>query len=189
MTTPGSHGPGEQPSSGIWGPPAGTQQPGAVPPPPPPGAFPQGAYPPPQGQFPQAQFPQGGYPPPQGSVAPGQGWTPPQPAQSGAAKWIGLVGGIVAIVLGIVAVFSFFGGDPEAGDCLRDDGSELASVDCDDDAAQYRLVGIQEGEQTQEEYLADPATCADFPTATQYFWVGDLTDPDSEGEVYCVTGV
>jgi hypothetical protein len=101
---------------------------------------------------------------------------------------VAIAGGILAIVVIAILAFAFAaGGDPEVGDCLRADGLDLATVDCDDSAAQYRLIGIQEGTQTQDEYIADPNTCSAFPESTQYFWVGDIEDPSSEGEVYCVT--
>ena len=198
MTTPGSHGPGEQPPSGGsgWGPPAGSpppgspqpgssflgQQPGSVPPPPP-----GGQYPPPQGQFPQGQY----SPQQQGQFPAGPGWTPPQqPSKGGAGKWVAIAGGILGVVVIAIVAFAFLaGGDPEVGDCLKADGPDLAVVDCDDSTAQYRLEGIQDGTQTQDEYIADPNTCSEFPTSTNYFWVGELDDPTSEGVVYCVTDV
>lgn len=188
MTTPGSHGPGDQPPGGGsgWGPPAGASgggygQPGSVPPPPPPGQFP-----PPQGQYGQApgQVPRQ----PHGASA-GPGWTPPEQKKSGAGKWIGIGAAILALIVVAVLALAFLGGgDPEAGDCLQEDGEELAVVDCDDDEAAYRIVGVQEGEQTFAEYQADPNTCADFlPESTQFFWVGDQSDANAEGVVYCVT--
>jgi hypothetical protein len=193
MTTPGSHGPGEQPPSGGsgWGPPAGAPQQAAVPPPPP-GQFPHGQYPP-QGQPAPGQFPQGQYPPPQGQPAPGQfggqAWTPQPQAQpsSKVGKWVGIAAGVVAVlIIGILAL-AFLGGDPEVGDCLREDGEELAVVDCDDSDAAWRLVGIQDGEQSYDEYLNDPETCADFlPEAIQSFWVGENGDETGQGAVYCV---
>jgi hypothetical protein len=174
MTTPGSHGPGQQPSSGVggWGPPSVGQQPGSFPPPPP-GAVPQGQYPPPDGAFAQ-----------------GQGWAPQQQSKGGGAgTWIGIIGGIVAVLLVVVAVLAFIGGDPEVGDCLQEDGQDLSVVDCDDADAAWRLVGVQEGEQTYDEYLADPQTCADFlPEAIQSFWIGENGDQSGQGQVYCVAG-
>ena len=44
-------------------------------------------------------------------------------------------------------------------------------------------IGVQEGQQTQDEYLADPETCIDFPESVQSFWV---EDSDGQGDVYCV---
>ena len=79
------------------------------------------------------------------------------------------------------------GGDPEAGDCLSEDGQELAVVDCDDSAAAWRLLGIQEGEQSYDEYLADPETCSAFPSADQSFWIGENGDQTGQGVVYCVS--
>ena len=186
MTTPGSHGPGEQPPSGGpgWGPPAGspqpgtpqpgTPQPGSVPPPP------AGQYPPPQGQYPQQQ----------GQFPGGPGWTPPQQqSKGGAGKWLAIGGGILAVVVIAVLAFAFLAaGDPEVGDCLEEDGQQLAVADCDDSAAAWKLIGIQDGEQSYDEYLADPETCAEFlPEAVQSFWVGENGDNTGQGVVYCVS--
>jgi hypothetical protein len=217
MTTPGSHGPGEQPPAGGsgWGQPTGgSPQPGSVPPPAghpqgqqpgqfpqgqqpgqfPEGQYPQGQYPQGQqpGQFPQGQYPQGQYPPPQGQFPPGQpqGWAPAQQSKSSVGKWLAIGGGIVAVlIVAVVALALLAGGDPEPGDCLSEDNQELAVVDCDDSSAAWRLIGVQEGEQSYDEYLADPETCAAFPTAEQSFWVGENGDQTGQGVVYCVTGV
>ena len=163
MTTPGSHGPGEQPPSGGpgWGPPAGSpepggsfaaQQPGSVPPPPP------GQYPPPQ-----------------------------QPSKGGAGKWLAIGGGLLAVLVIGILIFAFLGGgDPEVGDCLQEDGQELSVVDCDDSAAAWKLLGIQEGTQSYDEYQADPETCSAFPGTVQSFWVGENGDNTGQGVVYCV---
>ena len=196
MTTPGSHGPGEQPPGGTsgWGQPAGgPHQPGSVPsrppgavPPPPPGSFPQGQHPPPQGQ-------PGSFPPPPPGQYPqqqGGGWTPEPPKSGGAGKWIGIGAAVLAVlVVVIIALALLGGGTAEAGDCLRDDGGELTKVDCDDDTAEWRVLGVQEGEQTYDEYLNDPETCVDFPTTTQSFWLGENEDQTGNGIVYCVIGL
>ncbi len=237
MTTPGSHGPGEQPPSGGtgWGPPAGSPQfgspqpgsppgspqpggwqPGSVPPPPP-GQSPPGQYPSAQGEHPQGQPSQGQYPPgqgpegqysaqgpegqysaqgpesqysAQGQFPQGQGWAPPPTSKSKVGKWAAIAGGILALlVIGLVALAFLGGGDPEVGDCLSEENQELSVVDCDDADAAWRLVGIQEGEQSYDEYLEDPATCEDFlPETTQSFWVGENGDQSGQGVVYCVAG-
>jgi hypothetical protein len=149
---------------------------------------PQGQQPyPPQGQQPgyppQGPPPPGGFPPPAGSQF-GQ-----QPAKSGAPKWlIPVIGGVVLVVAVVVLAALFLGSTKaEAGDCLRQSGSEeLEIVDCDSDEAQFRVIGIQDGQQTQDEYLADPETCVDFPESVQSFWV---EDSDGRGDVYCVETV
>jgi hypothetical protein len=193
MTTPPSYGPGEQPPGGApgWGQPAGGPPPGQYPPP-------QGQYPPP-GQFP----PPGQYLPPQGQYAPGQpepyplqgqvpsqgvGWaTQPPQKKSGAGKWIAIGAGIVVVVVVVIFGAIFLNAaDPKAGDCVKADGENLTVVDCDDSAAQYRVLGTQAGQQTYEEYIADPATCAAFPEAIQSFWVGATGE---KGDVYCAAGI
>lgn len=56
---------------------------------------------------------------------------------------------MLAVLVIAVLAFAFLGaGDPEAGDCLKEDGQELAVVDCDDSEAAYRLLGIQDGQQS-----------------------------------------
>ena len=177
MTTPGSHGPGEQPPSAGpgWGPPAGSPQPGGSFP----GQQPGSAPAPPPGQYPQQQ----------GQFPPGPGWAPPQqPAKGGAGKWVAIAGGILAVVVVAILAFAFLaGGDPEVGDCLQEDSQQLSVADCDDSAAAWKLIGIQEGEQSYDEFLADPETCAAFPEAVQSFWVGENGDETGQGVVYCVT--
>jgi hypothetical protein len=213
MTTPGSYGPGEQPSGGTpgWGQPAGGPPPGQYPPgqyPPgqyPPGQFPQGQYPSPQNQPPQGQFPQGQYPGPQnpgtpyppqgqypqGQYPPGGGFPPGTARASNNGKILAIGAGLlVALVVGLL-VYVFAGGSTaEAGDCLKEDGLSLAIVDCDDSDAAYRVIGVQDGQQTYAEFQADPNTCTAFPTATQFFWVGENeNDTSGEGDVYCVTPI
>jgi hypothetical protein len=187
MTTPGSHGSGEQPPGGT---PNWAQQ-GQYPQQP--GQFPQGQYPPQQGQFPQGQYPpqQGQYPPQQGQYPPGGGFPPATPPARNNGKILAISAGLlVALVIGVL-VYAFAGGaTAEAGDCLKEDGLSLAIVDCDDSAAAYRVIGVQDGQQTYPEFQADPNTCSEFPTATQFFWVGeDENDTTGEGDVYCVTPI
>lgn len=200
MTTPGSNGPGEQPPGGPagWGQPAGPpQQPSGAPQPPQgppaPGSYPppQGQYPPPQGQ--PGQPAPGQYPPP-GQFAQGQGqgqpWNQGTPPAGNNGKILAIGGAVLAVLVIAVLAFAFLGsGDPEAGDCLKEDGQELAVVDCDDSEAAYRLLGIQDGQQSYDEYQADPNTCQAFPESTQSFWVGENGDTTGQGDVYCVTTV
>ena len=91
------------------------------------------------------------------------------------------------MVIAILAFAFLAGGDPEVGDCLQEDWQELSVVDCDDSAAAWKLIGVQEGEQSYDEYLADPETCSAFPEAVQSFWVGENGDKTGQGVVYCVT--
>lgn len=213
MTTPGSNTPGEQPPGGPagWGQPAGSPQPPAAAPQPPQGPPSPGSYPPPQGpvppgqfpqgQVPQGQFPQGQYPPqqpgqpgqyppPQGQFAQGQPWNQPTPPARSSGKIVAIGGAVLAVLVVAVLALAFLGGgNPEAGDCLKEDGQELAVVDCDDSEAAYRLIGIQDGQQSYDEFQADPNTCQAFPESTQYFWVGENGDTTGQGDVYCVTTV
>lgn len=135
--------------------------------------------------------PPGGYPPPQGQY-PGQG-QPQQPfgqpvSGGGAKKWlIPVIGGVVLLVVVAVLAFAFLGSaTPDVGDCVRQvEADQLEIVDCDDDAAEWRVIGIQDGEQTYDEYWEDPETCADFPETVQSFWIGDESDENATGQVFC----
>ena len=95
-------------------------------------------------------------------------------------------GGILAVVVIALLAFVFLaGGDPEVGDCLEEDGQQLAVADCDDSAAAWKLIGIQDGEQSYDEYIDDPETCSEFPAAVQSFWIGENGDEtgDETGDV------
>ncbi|WP_336031084.1 LppU/SCO3897 family protein [Geodermatophilus sp. FMUSA9-8] len=181
MTNPGQPG---QP----FPPQGGPQQPGQ---PFPPQGQPQPGQPyPPQGQ----PFPPQGQPfPPQG--APGQfgatpfGGGPGQPApKSGKARKVGGVVAAVAVAGGIAA-FRFFGvGDPEVGDCIAQEGaSSFETVDCDDESAQARVVGVVEEKVTESEfYETSYQPCGEWPSATQALWSGET---GGEGTVYCAEDV
>ncbi|MGY1781801.1 LppU/SCO3897 family protein [Geodermatophilus sp. SYSU D01036] len=211
MTNPGQPGPpppagGPQPGPpvpppgapqpGSWQPPAGGQpgQPGAWGQPQPgqqgygrPGqpAFGQPAF----GQ-PQPGQPAFGQPGPSGQFGPGQPGQPgpfggPAPAgRPGKGRKIGSVVAAVAVAGGLAAFRFIDFGAPEVGDCVqRTSGTDVDVVDCDDSAAELRVVGIEEEEQTESEYLADPDTCIDFASATDALWYGSTGD---EGTVYCL---
>ncbi|MGY1806860.1 hypothetical protein ACI8AF_05775 [Blastococcus sp. SYSU D00669] len=174
-------------------PPPGAPQPqsGWAPPPPPPGQHapgqpvpgqpgPQGGWTPP-GQPPQGQ--------PYQQWAPGQGGPAPMPPKKsgGAGKILGIVGGVLALVVVAVLIGVFVSaGEPEVGDCIEPTGTSFEVVDCDDDAAQYEVIGVQDGEQTYEEFFADPNTCSEFPEALYYAWYGPEGE---EGKVYCAAPV
>jgi hypothetical protein len=91
------------------------------------------------------------------------------------------------VVIAVLAFAFLVGGDPEVGDCLEEDSQELSVVDCDDSAAEWKLLGVQEGEQSYDEYLADPETCSAFPEAVQSYWIGENGDESGQGVVYCLT--
>jgi hypothetical protein len=162
----------------------------------PPQGAPQPGQPyPPQGQpFPPQGPPQPGQPfAPQGGPGFGGGATPfggpGQPAPtSGKVKKIGSVVGAVAIAGGIAA-FQFFGvGEPEVGDCIAQEGSSsFETVDCGDESAQARVVGVVEEQVTESEfYETSYQPCGEWPSATQVLWSGDT---GGEGTVYCAEDV
>ncbi len=179
-------GPPVPPEPGPGGPPP---HPGG---PPPAGGVPHGpAFPPAPGGLPGPGFPPApAQPPPGGSAAyPPQGegsggapYVTPQPP-SRLRKWGGLAGGLV--VAGVIGA-SWLGvgaGDPEVGDCVAASGeSTWEKVDCSDPEAEARVVGIEEERQTEEEFMADPDTCARFPTAVMFLWSGSI---GQTGSVLC----
>ncbi len=150
---------------------------------------------PPQGQ----PFPPQGQPfPPQGQPFPPQGGPgghgpfgtpPPAPAgKPGRGRKLGSIAGALAIAGGIAAFRLVDVGAPEVGDCIEQPGgSDVDTVDCADAAAGFRVVGIEEEELSESEYLADPNTCSDFASATDALWrQGSI---GSDGTVYCLEPV
>ena len=158
------------------------------------GAVPAGPVPAAAGPVPPGAA-AGAVPAAAGAVPPGQppqgpGWAPQPQKKSSVGKWIAIAGGILVVaIIAVVALAFVVGGDPEVGDCLKQDGTDLQLLDCDDSEAAYRVIGIQEGEQSYDEYIADPETCAAFPEAIQSFWVGENGDNTGQGVVYCATTV
>ncbi|HEV7871879.1 MAG TPA: hypothetical protein VGO95_11545 [Modestobacter sp.] len=192
MSTPGAGGPQppeQDPSQSgqpaDWGqqPPAGQPQPGQE------SQQPWGAQQPPAGQ------PQPGQEPPQqpwGAAQPpagAPGFGQPQPEKP-KRKWLPIVGGIVALIVVLVALSSFLGGgDPEVGDCIHQTGaSAFDTVDCDADNADFRIVGT-DADMTGEEFDATSAQelCTDFANATSVLWYG--SDNAKDGHVYCAEDV
>ena len=116
---------------------------------------------------------------------PGQPPVPPQPAQKSGVKKLLAIGGpiLVAGVVGVRVLGLFGGGDPEVGDCVKESGEQSWDVvDCDSGEAQYKVVGVEEDQQTYPEFESDPDTCTGFPEAEFFMWIG----PDgSLGNVYC----
>lgn len=122
--------------------------------------------------------------------------TPPQqpagdaPAgKSGNKKWLAIAGGV--LVVGVGAAYTLTGGfgigAPKVGDCVQ----ELADyamevVDCGSSDADYEIVGIEGEKQTEDEFMADENTCAEFADAgvEAAFWesAGFISD---KGTVYC----
>jgi hypothetical protein len=129
-----------------------------------------------------------------GPSGPGQAGYPggpvPTPAgPSGKAKRIGGIAVAVAIAVGVAAFRFVDVGAPDVGDCVMAEGvGSFDTVDCDDSEAQYRVVGVLDGEVSEAEF-DEPSyqPCGDFPTATAVLWsqnsVGD------GGTVYCAATV
>src|SRR5215211_5206614 len=130
-------------------------------------------------------------PVPPAGQPPYQQWGPGQPAPGPVAApgggrkklWTSIGGGVAAVAIG-VGVFAYqSAGEPEIGDCIQPtaDGS-FDVVGCDSAEAQFSIVGVQEEQQTQEDFFADPDVCSAFPTTEFAAWYGSTGD---EGTVYC----
>ncbi|SFL39187.1 LppU/SCO3897 family protein [Geodermatophilus ruber] len=139
-----------------------------------------GAWPPPQ---------PGAWPPPQqGAWAPQPAGAPAEgaPAPKRAKKWLRVaVPVVVAGVVGTGVLGNALGlGDPEVGDCVQMQGTtDFEVVDCGSAEAEYRIVGIEDEEQTYPDFMADVDTCADFPATEAALWIGGMeTEP---GTVFC----
>lgn len=112
------------------------------------------------------------------------------PAQkSGAKKWASLAGSLVVVgVGGAYALTGGFGiGAPEVGDCVQElADAQIEVVDCSSSDADYKIVGIESEKQTEDEFMADPDSCAEFASAQleAAFWeaAGMITE---KGTVYC----
>ena len=121
---------------------------------------------------------------------PGNEWaTPPvQPEKkSGAKKWAGIAGTVA--VVGVGAAYSLTGGfgigAPAVGDCVQElADAEIAVVDCGSSDADYTIVGIMGEKQTEEEFMADPASCAEFSGVEAAFWESNGFVYNT-GTVYC----
>jgi hypothetical protein len=110
---------------------------------------------------------------------------PPAPAKSNVKKWGSVAGAVV--LAGGIATFKLTGGfgltDPSVGDCIEPSGNSFDIVACDDEAAQYKIVGAEDKKQTYADFQNDPDTCLSFPTAVYAAWYGsEITE---KGTVYC----
>ena len=135
------------------------------------------------------------YPGPEATSTPGEhpagATTAPQPSaeapaeKSGLKKWLPAVGSLaVAGVVGASWLTGGFGvGEPEVGDCGKTTGeTSFEVVDCDAEGAEFKIVGIQDGEQTYPDFQADENSCSEFPKWEVALWSGEMT---GEGTVYC----
>jgi hypothetical protein len=121
-------------------------------------------------------------------------WAAPQAEperKSNGKKWASLAGAVV--VLGGGAAYTLTGGfgigDPKVNDCVHmKSESDFEAVACDDSDADAKIIGIEDEKQTEDEFMADPDTCAAFETAEGALWYqnGMITD---KGTVYCVASL
>lgn len=127
---------------------------------------------------------------------PGTDAPPPvQPAAEAPAatpatnKWLPVVGsGAAAVLVAAGAMTGWFGiGAPQVGDCVQELGdAQMEVVDCSSSDADYKIVGIESEKLTEDEFMADPETCAEFAAVEiqAAFWEapGMITE---KGTVYC----
>ena len=132
--------------------------------------------------------------------APGQpgtpdgAWAAPQAEpekKSNTKKWASLAGTVV--VVGVGAAYTLTGGfgigDPKVNDCVHmKSESDFEAVACDDSDADAKIIGIEDEKLTEDEFMADPDTCAAFETAEGALWYqnGMITE---KGTVYCVASI
>jgi hypothetical protein len=106
----------------------------------------------------------------------------------GAKKWAALAAPVV--VAAGVGAYVFVGGvgDPEVGDCVQMKGeTDFEVVDCGADEAEFRIVGVDDTEQTFVDMQVDPEVCMAFSTWEVALWIGD--DVTAEGTTYCAESV
>ena len=109
-------------------------------------------------------------------------------AKKGMSKFLPIAGSVaVAGVLGVGQFTGWFGavaGAPEVGDCVQLSGDNSYDVvDCGGDTAEYKIVGIEEEQQTYAEFQADLDSCATFAGTEYVLWSGEAeTEP---GDVFC----
>ena len=128
-------------------------------------------------------------------------WTPPQSGQpyqpqgeekkGSARKWVSLAGTVV--VAGVGGAYYLTGGfgigDPKVDDCVHLKSAEdWEVVDCGSGNADAKVVGIESEKLTEDEFMADPASCAEFATAEGALWFqnGMITE---KGTVYCIAAI
>ncbi|MEX5718284.1 LppU/SCO3897 family protein [Geodermatophilus maliterrae] len=119
---------------------------------------------------------------------PGAG-TPPPPVPAPKSRKARLGGAVGAVVVaGGVAAATFGGsGAPEVGDCVQPVGISFETVACDDPEAEVRIIGVVDGETSEDEFSADPDPCADLPSAISALWQQEAAGTD--GTVYCAEGI
>jgi hypothetical protein len=143
---------------------------------------------PPAGQ-PWGAPPQPGTPQPFGATG-AQAFGQPDAPQKPKRKWLPIIGGLIAVVVVLIALTSFFGaGEPEVGDCIQQTGeSDFNIVDCDSSDAERKVVGV-DGDMTGDKFRDAPVEdlCTDFPETTFVLWSG--SDESEDGHVYCTTDV
>jgi hypothetical protein len=142
----------------------------------------------------QPGTPDGSWAPASGSTAAtgDAGWAPLQnapaapPEKKGLKKILPVVGSVAAF--GIVAAGWLTGGfgfgEPEVGNCVQMKGeTSFDVVDCGEDEAEYKIVGIEDKQMDYDEYMADDSLCASYEKSEYVLWTGAVeAEP---GTVYC----
>ncbi|TFV87372.1 hypothetical protein [Blastococcus sp. CT_GayMR16] len=129
---------------------------------------------------------------PQDAWAPQTDGQAPQPEKkSNVKKWASVAGAVA--VVGIGGAYTLTGGfgigDPKVNDCVQmKSDNDFSVVDCDSSDAELKIVGIEDEKKTEDEFMADPASCSEFATAEAALWSssGLITD---KGTVYCAASL
>lgn len=111
--------------------------------------------------------------------------------KSGAKKFLPIAGSaLAAVVVAAGAATGWFGiGDPKVGDCVQFTGeTDWEVIDCGADEAEAKIVGIQDEKQTEDEFMADDASCSEFATAEGALWLSGSMITE-KGSVYCVASL
>jgi hypothetical protein len=111
--------------------------------------------------------------------------------KSSTKKWASLAGTV--LVVGVGAAYTLTGGfglgDPKVNDCVHLKGeTDFEVVDCGSDDADAKVIGIEDEKLTEDEFMDDAASCAEFEDAEGALWSqsGMITE---KGKVYCVVSV
>jgi hypothetical protein len=113
---------------------------------------------------------------------------PVQPEKSNTKKWLAIAGTVA--VVGIGGAYTLTGGfgigAPKVDDCIQTVGeTDFEVVDCDSSDADYKIIGIMDEKQTEDEFMADTETCSEWADATEYAYWESTGFISAKGSVYC----
>lgn len=97
----------------------------------------------------------------------------------------------LASIMFLVATFVVGGSGPaaEVGDCVTQ-STEIATVDCADPKAAYKVVAVIDGTRGQAQANDETHPCAKFEDAITSLWSGEPGDkgpqPTDPGTIFCL---